>query len=187
LPYSIWGTRHLIFVFVPFAILTAIALDKIKIPPLKIILICFVLFFYSIAFLLQTQRVPQVFIWCAWENLAQTLDKNQPTKIYVFEDLVAYDMWFALHDSEKNFEIIKVNSDEMPEDKAYFLPRGFDKIQTTEENGMTGDRFYVAFRDSVFNELHPPLHNLIKKGYKIGEPKVFETPGLKAFMVEVWK
>src|SRR5215204_942812 len=30
LPYSIWGTRHVIFVFVPFAILTATALTKIK-------------------------------------------------------------------------------------------------------------------------------------------------------------
>jgi uncharacterized membrane protein len=187
LPYSIWGTRHLIFVFAPLAILAAITLSKIKIPPLKIILICFVLFFYGIAFLLQTQREREVYIWCAWENLANTLDKNQPTKIYVFEDLVAYNMWFALRDAERNFEITKVNTEEIPEDKAYFLPRGFDKVQTTDENGMTGDRFYVAFRDSVFNEKHPPLHNLIKKGYKIGEPKVFETSGLKGFFVEVWK
>ena len=187
LPYSIWGTRHLIFAFVPSAILAAIALSKIKIPPLKIILVCFVLFFYGIAFLIQTQREREVYIWCAWENLAGTLDKNKPTKIYVFEDLVAYDMWFALRDAEKNFEIIKVNSEQMPEDKAYFLPRGFDKVQTTDENGITGDRFYVAYRDSVFNELHPPLHDLRAKGYKIGEPKIFETPGLKGFLVEVWK
>ncbi len=187
LPYSIWGTRHLIFVFVPFAILVAIALSKIKIPPLKIILVCFVLFFYGIAFLIQAQREREVYIWCAWEYLANTLDKNQPTKIYVFEDLVAYDMWFALRDAEKNFEIIKVNGEQMPEDKAYFLPRGFDKVQTTDENGITGDRFYVAYRDSVFNELHPPLHDLRAKGYKIGAPKIFETPGLKGFLVEVWK
>lgn len=188
LPYSIWGTRHLIFVFAPFAILTAIALDKIKILPLKITLLGLIFVLFGAAFFLQTQRGTPVYIWCAWENLANSLDKNKPTKIYVFEDLVAYDMWFALRDSEKNFQIIKVNNiEDLQEDKAYFLPRGFDKVEITDENGITGERFHIAFRDSVFNGKHPPLKNLINKGYKIGEPKVFETPGLKGFLVEVWK
>ena len=52
---------------------------------------------------------------------------------------------------------------------------------------MTGERFFVAFRDAEFNEKHPPLRNLRAKGYKIGAPVTFETPGLKAFLVEVRK
>ncbi|MEP6902694.1 MAG: glycosyltransferase family 39 protein [Actinomycetota bacterium] len=200
LPYSIWGTRHLIFVFVPFSILSAMALTKINIlplkitlfgltfPPLKIALFGLIFLLFGISFYWQIQRGTPVYIWCAWENLAKGLDKNNSAKIYVFEDLVAYDMWFALRDAEKNFQIIKVGGiEDLPEDKAYFLPRGFDKVQTTDENAMTGDRFYIAFRDSVFNEKNPPLRNLINKGYRIGEPKVFETPGLKAFLVEIWK
>ncbi len=188
LPYSIWGTRHLIFVFVPFAILSAVALTKMNIPPLKIIFISLLLILFGAAFYLQTNREKPVYIWCAWENLANNLDQQTPAKIYVFEDLVAYEMWFALRNAEQNFQIIKVNGiDEIPEDKSYFLPRGFEKVQTTDESGMTGDRFYVAYRDSVFNELHPPLKNLRAKGYRIGEPKVFETPGLKAFLVEARK
>ncbi len=188
LPYSIWGTRHLIFVFVPFAILSAIALTKVKIMPLSVILLSLSFVLYGAAFYLQTQRGTPVYIWCAWENLANGLDKAKSSKIYVFEDLAAYDMWFALRDAEKNFQIIKVNGIEgLQEDKAYFLPRGFDKVQTTDENGIEGERFYIAFRDAVFNEKHPPLRNLTGKGYLIGEPRMFETPGLKAFLVEVWK
>jgi uncharacterized membrane protein len=188
LPYSIWGTRHLIFAFVPFAILTAIALTKIKPGSVAAIFLGFIFVLFGGAFFIQTKRGMPVLFECAWENLARNLDKNTPAKIYVFEDLVAYDTWFALRDTEENFEIIKVDGiEELQEDKAYFLPRGFEKVQKTDENGMTGDRFYVAFRDAKFNEKHPPLRNLIKKGYKIGEPKVFETPGLKGFLVEVWK
>lgn len=196
LPYSVWGTRHLIFVFVPFAILAAIALTKIKIAPLVGIFIGLVLLLFGAAFLIQIKRPTPVYIWCAWENLATNLDKNKPAKIYVFEDLVAYDLWFALRDAEKNFEIVKVNGIEgLVEDTAYFLPRGFDKVQTSNADGFTGDRFYLAFRDATFNEKHPPLKNLRDKGYKIGEPIVFDTnpkasianPSLKGYLVEVWK
>lgn len=187
LPYSVFGTRHLIFVFAPTAIVAAIYLTEIKIRGLKIALVSALAALSLIAFFVQLSRPQAPFIWCAWENLAANLDKTQKTKIYVFEDLAAYDLWFALRDAETNFEIVKVNGTDLPEDKAYFLPRGFEGVKTTDENGMTDDRFYVAFRDAKFNELHPPLKNLKAKGYKIGEPMTFETPGLKAFLVEVWK
>ncbi len=186
LPYSIWGTRHLIFVFVPMAVLMAIALDKINIPPLKIALLSLILILSAAAFSLQAQRGTPVYIWCAWENLANGLDKKKPAKIYVFEDLVAYSFWFALRDADKNFQIIKVSGiEDLPEDKAFFLPRGFDKVPTTDENGIEGDKFYIAFRDTDFDKTKPPLRNLINKGYRIGAPQVFETPGLKGFLVLV--
>ena len=188
LPYSVWGTRHLIFVFPTFAMLTAIVLTKIKPVPVAAILLGLIFLLFGAAFLLQIKRGKPILFECAWENLAGKLDKNQKTKIFVFEDVAAYDMWFALRGAAENFEIVKVNGiEELPEDKAYFLPRGFDGVKTTDENGMTGERFYIAFRDAKFNEKHPPLRNLINKGYKIGEPKTFETPGLKGFLVEVWK
>ena len=188
LPYSVWGTRHLIFVFVPFAILTAIVLTRIKVAPIAALLLGLIFVICGAAFLLQTKRGTPVYIWCAWENLAAHLDRSKPAKIYVFEDLVAYDMWFALRGAEKNFEIIKVGGVEgLQEDTAYFLPRGFDKVRSTDENGIAGERFYIAFRDSTFSEYHPPLRNLIDKGYRIGAPQTFETPGLKGFLVEVWK
>ena len=77
--------------------------------------------------------------------------------------------------------------EDLPEDKAFFLPRGFDKVSTTDENGIEGDRFYIAFRDSVYDEKRPPLRNLINKGYQISEPKMFEASGLKGFLVLVEK
>lgn len=188
LPYSIWGSRHLISVFVPTAILAGTVLDKINISALKITLLVTVFILFGIAFFQQTQRETTVYIWCAWENLAQNLDRNQPAKIYVFEDLVAYDLWFALRDADKNFQIVRVKGiEDLQEDTAYFLPRGFDKVQTTDENGMTGDKFYIAFRDKDWNEARPPLLNLWRKGYRIGEPKIFEAQGLKAFLVLVEK
>lgn len=188
LPFSIWGTRHLIIIFAPLAILSAKGFGKINNQQLKSALLAVIFLLFGIAFLLQTRRETPQFIWCAWENLAREVPQNNqtaPTNIYVFEDLVAYHLWFALHDSGKNYQIIKVNNVEgLREDKAYFLPRGFDEVQTISGNDFSGENFWIAFRVKDWNELKPPLQNLIAKDYKIREPKVFEAQGLKAFLVK---
>lgn len=186
LPYSIWGTRHLIAAFAPLMILTAIAHSKIALEPLKIIVGVLLFGLFVAAFAFQATRPKPNYIWCAWENLANDLDKTQPTKIYAFEDLVAYHFWFALRDSDNNFQIVKVNEiNGLVEDKAYFLPRGFDKIQTS--NDFEGDRFFIAFRDKFFNEDAPPLKDLKARGYQIGTMQTIQANGLEAFLVEMEK
>ena len=186
LPYSVWGTRHLIIAFAPFVILTAFAFSKIKFPALKYAASAAVLLLFGAAVSLQAIRPKPQYIWCAWENLAQNLDRTQPAKIYVFEDLVAYHFWFAMRDSDGQFQVVKINNSAgLTEDKAYFLPRGFDEIAMANEVG--GERFYIAFRDKTFNEFAPPLQNLKAQGYEIGEPQIIEAQGLKAFLVEIKK
>ncbi len=186
LPYSVWGTRHLIIVFAPTAILLSIFLDEIEIKILKIGFVSFIFLLSGVAFVIQMKTPQQKFIWCAWEDLAHNIDAGKPQKIYVFEDLTAYHFWFALQRDSDLIQIIKIkNVAGMVEDKAYFLPRGFDAVQTV--NDFEGERFFVAFRDKDWNEQKPPLQNLMDKGYRIGEPQTFEAQGLKAFLVEVKK
>lgn len=187
LPFSFWGTRHLIILFAPTAILLSFMLNRIELKPLKYLLLCGLVIIFSGSFLFQTQKPKRQFIWCAWENLAGQIEANQPQKIYVFEDLVAYHFWFALRESDK-IQVFRVKEiPEMIEDKAYFLPRGFDKVHITDANGFIENRFYIAFRDMQWNEFHPPLNVLKEKGYKIGEIKTIEADGLKAILVEVSK
>ncbi len=187
LPVSIFGTRHLIFIFPPVAIFAALFFDKIKPFILKIVLLSILFFFFALAFIIESKRPKQTFIWCAWENFAAEIPNNQPTKIYVFEDLVAYHFWFAERNNP-NVEIVKTeNLAGVLEDKSYFLPRGFDGVKKINFDEITDENFYIAFRDPQFDLQKPPLKNLIEKGYKIGEPKVFEAQGLKAFLVEVKK
>ena len=189
LPFSIWGTRHLIIIFAPLAILLAKLLCQIKIQSLKLGLISATLAIFGMAFLLQINRAKPQYIWCAWETLAQELPPNEqaePVKIYLFEDLIAYHLWFALHNSDKNYQIIKINNVEgLSEDQAYFLPRGFDDVLKIDEKEANDKSFWLAFRDNNFNELKPPLITFISKGYKIGTPQIFEAQGLKAFIVKV--
>ena len=186
LPVSVWGTRHLIIAFPLMMIFFAMVLGKIKIKELKIIFISIVLFLIGVGFLIQFIRGNPKPVWCAWEELATNLE-TEKTQLYVFEDLIAYHIWSARRE-KKNVRITIVKGIEgLQEDKAYFLPRGFNEIKITDENGFEGDKFWIAFRDKQFNEYHPPLSNLKIKGYQIGEPKIFEAQGVKTFLVEVKK
>lgn len=194
LPYSIWGTRHLIVAFAPLTILLAIALTKIKFRQLRTASLSLIFLLFAAAFLFQAARAEPKYIWCAWENLANRLyestlhaENADNTYLYVYEDLVAYHFWFARRDSDRGFQIVKVDNAVMLEDKAYFLPRGFDSVQTINEDQIKEERFFIAFRAKNWNESAPPVQNLKAQGYKIGEPQVFEAQGLKAFLVEVQK
>jgi uncharacterized membrane protein len=193
LPYSVWGTRHLIIAFAPFVILLATVFSKIKLQKLKIASLSIIFLLSGAAFLLQATRSEPKYIWCAWENLAHylydfTLHGEDADNIYLYtyEDLIAYHFWFALRDSDRGFQIIKVNG-VMSEDKAYFLPRSFGSVQTVNEDEIKNERFFISFRAKDWNEFAPPLQNLISKGYRISEPQVFEAQGLKAFLVEARK
>lgn len=190
LPFSIWGTRDLIIIFPVYAVFLAIAFEKIPIKYIKIVLISAFLLLYFAAFALQIRRGTQNLNWCAWENFAaqvSPVNPNGKTEVYVFEDLVAYQFWFALRDN-KNFQIVKVeNIPKIAEDRAYFLPRGFETVKKIKVNEINTDNFYIAFNEKEWNYLKQPLRTFIEKGYKISEPKIFEAQGLKAFLVEIKK
>ena len=187
LPVSVWGSRHLVILYVPVVIVAAIYITEIAIKPLKYILVSGILLLTTAAFVLQVVTEQPKFIWCAWEELARDIPADQPQPVYVFEDLVAYHLWFATRKAV-NINIIKVESvPEMIEDKAYFLPRGFDGVKRTNAEGMNGEHFWIAFRDMKWNEKHPPLNILAEKGYSLSEPTSLTAGGVNAYFVKVVK
>ncbi|HVF48816.1 MAG TPA: glycosyltransferase family 39 protein, partial [Pyrinomonadaceae bacterium] len=95
LPYSVWGTRHLIIIAAPYLILCATALARLR-PfwlrtTLLILLGCWTLLSATVLLVSRERN----YVWCAWETLARRAVESEPArdpplKIYAFEDLVAY-------------------------------------------------------------------------------------------------
>lgn len=186
LPYSIWGARHLIVVFAPTLILAAVFIERIRIEQLKTGLLAFVFLLFGLALFIQVRTAQTAFIWCGWESVVKNIDAGQPQKIYVFEDLSGYLVWFALRRSER-IEVTKIEIEGLKEDKAYFLPRGFDKVRTADETAVEGEKIWIAFRDRQFQTQEPPLRNFILKGYRAGKPETFEAQGYTVFLVPLEK
>lgn len=176
LPYSIWGTRHLIIVFAPVSIVIGITVTRIPIPALRTAVLTLVILFGGYAFVQQSLRPAKRYSWCAWEPLADysTMaphNSSEPKTLFVFEDLVAYHLWFTLRD--QNLRVVKINNpDGVNEDKAYFLPRGFNGIESVDFADINDKTLWLAHRSTVISESEPPIRNFLDKGYKIANKKV---------------
>jgi hypothetical protein len=192
LPHSIWGTRHLIAVSAPYSILTAIALMRLR--PYWIKATVFLLFgcwLFLSGFVLLLVR-EEHYIWCAWNDLARQATQaesatTEPVRIYAFEDLVAYHLWFALKgDESERFRVAVIKGiPGLAEDPAYFLPRRFDRIATGDISALDGESVWIAFRDTGWNEDRPPLKTIEERGYQV--KNIFEAmaQGQRAFLVHL--
>jgi uncharacterized membrane protein len=168
LPNSIWGTRHLIIIAGPIVILAAIALADFDKGWLRITAITLIFLFSGYAFVQQAVDPPPFFIWCAWEGVANDIPTGtdaRPTKVYTFENLVAYHVWFASRNS-KGIEISAIKGvDGMHEDESYFLPRGFDDVRRRALTDITDERAWLVFRTEERGQETPLFQYLRNAGY----------------------
>lgn len=192
LPHSVWGTRHLIIVAAPYAILASVAIVRFPWHWLRIAVGLVLGSWFLLAGVTWTLARPPVFIWCAWEPLARNVEASaaQPApevRVYAFEDLVAYHLWFAFDSSQrKQFQVTVVKGVEgIQEDPAYFLPRRFNEIAVMDSAQITGDEIWIAYRAPRWDEALPPLSTLESMGYTTRNVQSIQAQGQQAFMVRM--
>lgn len=173
LPYAIWGTRHLIVVFAPFCVLAAIVIMKIGSRIARTAAITLVLLFTGLGIVTWALTRVQVYSWCQWDELGVHAAERSPGIIYVFEDIVAYHIWYGLENRARQMEVRKIkNMPGVNEDTAYFLPRGFDEIKSVELVDVKERRFWIAYRAEGLDETRLPLKSFIDAGHKIADRTV---------------
>ncbi len=193
LPQSIWGTRHLIIIAPVYLLLAAVALVALRRPAwlgvtLKLLLACW-LTFAAMLWLMRRDAPP---IWCAWETLARRVveaDADAPgvVPVYAAEDLLAYHLWYGFQSStgDRRFRVVSVkNLPGMTEDRAFFLPRGFDEVTAVDASAaMREEHFWVAFRDAHASAEHMLLRLLSERGYEVSTRFEVAASGQKAFII----
>ncbi|MDQ1638890.1 MAG: mannosyltransferase [Pyrinomonadaceae bacterium] len=192
LPDSVWGTRHLIVVAAPYAILVSVAILRFPVNWLRIAVGLILGSWFLLAGVTWALARPPVFIWCAWEPLARNVEASaaqaaQEVRVYAFEDLVAYHLWFAFDSSQlKQFKVMVVKGVEgVPEDPAYFLPRRFNEIAVINSAQITGDDIWIAYRAPRWDEKLPPLSTLERMGYTTRNVQSIPAQGQQAFVVRM--
>jgi uncharacterized membrane protein len=190
-PYPVWGVRHLIIVFAPASIVFAVFLGEMEPAVLRWPMIAAVALLMIAGGVRQFATPLQKQIWCGWEESVSSSVDLQGGTIYTFEDLAAYHAWFATRTS--NTRIIKVNGlPGVPEDKAYFLPRGMEgAVQVVDAGDIppasenSAEKVNFVFRDTRWNEHHQPILFFSQKGYKVRQ--VYESEpmhGTRVFLGE---
>ena len=185
LPYSVWGTRHLLVLFGPFLALFAVAVSEKVYGELKAIpiatLVSIVLLAITFGFL---QPRENRYLWCAWEKFAIYL-KDRPnggTPIYFADDLAAYQFWYFSNDYSDRKIVLVRNDKFKPSDEAYFLPRGFSGVEKSASVDYSKP-FLFAFTARTWDMNSEPLMELGKGGCDPEALEVFEANGRKAFLV----
>jgi hypothetical protein len=193
LPYSVWGTRHLIIVAVPYALLCGSALARTRPAWLKstalLMLACWLV---SVGALTLVRR-EGAYIWCTWGDLAARAAREgandaevEPVNVYAFEDLVAYHLWFALEGDARarRYSVVSLKGVHgVTEDPAYFLPRDFDGVTIAHAGALEAPRFWAAFRDTTWDESRPPLDYITSRGYRASRVYESSAQGQRAFLV----
>ncbi len=168
-PVSIWGARHLIIVFPPIAILSAIFITSVAIKPLRFGLMGLTVALFVVALVVRFRAPHSEYVWCAWNDVAVEFDltKNRTTdeRLYAFEDLAAYHLWFGLRNTEG--KVYRVRNAGLSEDLAYFLPRGFESVGVVDLSEIEGEWVSLAFRAENPTETDPPLAHMKALGYSI--------------------
>jgi len=130
-------------------------------------------------------------VWCAWGELAESALRDEAggpeataADVYAFEDLVAYHLWFALGEERARVAVVK-GVEGLAEDPAYFLPRRFEGVAVTNADALAGERFWVAFRGTAWDETRPPLSTLKARGYRAERVYEQAAGGQRAFLVRV--
>lgn len=200
LPLSVWGTRHLIVASAPYMLLAGAALARLKPFWLKTTVLMLLGAWFLTAGAASLMRREPNYIWCAWGELAgptfrAEARESNATRIYAFEELAAYHLWFALSgsDAREGFRVAVVKGvPGVVEDAAYFLPRRFDGVETVRADALAGERFWLAFRAERSDETQSPhtlpqspLGLLKERGYRTLAVREARADGQKGYLVLV--
>jgi hypothetical protein len=180
--YSFWGTRHMIVIFVPVYIIIGLALERI---PYRAMVTAVLVLCAGAAFVVRVRSNEPQPSWCAWKPLADAALTERPSEIYASEDLIAYHLWFAEKGGTGTTPRI-VKLDDVPgiaEDKGFFLPRGFDEVQTVRLDSPMPQRFWFFYRGSGPPGPADPIAALTARGYYVSSSRWIQAAGETAYAV----
>lgn len=185
LPYSVWGTRHLIIVFVPFYLLVGILVSNLPGRVIKVWFLGIGALLLAGAGAVHLVRVEPKYTWCEVGPLSAERAGSVP--IYAVEDLIAYHVWFEHRKQPAPASVtVLVGIDGIAEDKAYFLPRGFYDIRRVNIAEIQDQRLMLVHRAKTLKETEPPLRNLIVRGYRVVDRQITNASGedIGTFLLE---
>lgn len=198
-PVSIWGSRHLIIVFAPMAILTGIFLSSVASKPVRYALLGLTLLLVLAAFVVRVRTPQPEHVWCAWERIADEWvlappNSSGPKRLYAFEDLAAYHLWFATRQIPNYSVFLVTGLDGIPNDPAYFLPRGFTDVTSIRLDEIGDETFWIAFRKQTPPKvsgvafmapgLGTPVTDIEARGYEVEDVQSIETGAQTSFLIQ---
>jgi uncharacterized membrane protein len=168
LAQSVWGERHLIIVAVPYMILVAVGVYRLRPLWVRTLALILVVAWAAVAgFKAQAAADKKI----AWNVLVASMSQAEPTraaglKVYAFEDFVATPLRYHLERAQE---------------------RRFQVALISDMDAVEGDHFWVAFRDATWKQARHPQEILIEKGYQVGQGFESKMSDEQVELFPVWR
>ncbi len=165
-PYSVWGTRHLIIATPIVSLIVASALSSLPRAWVRRASVALVVLLIGTALFLNIRREKPEYVWCAWNGVANDISRREnTTTIYALENLTAYHLWFATRSNRQITVGVLKGMDVRTADESYFLPRGFNSVAAVNFDNIPEREFWLAFRTFWNGEEFRTIETFTKLGY----------------------
>jgi uncharacterized membrane protein len=186
LPYSVWGTRHLVIIAAPTLILVSTIILDLPFPRVRLVLISLIVMFSGYAALDHYRHPAQTFVWCGWEPLVTDLAQLEKESIAVYtnENLIAYHAWFATR-HRNGIIVTALEGMDAPEDGTYFLPRGFEAVRKSSIDDVREPHIILLYRTEAALITDKWVQAIKTRGYTACPPRVVQYGPSTAFRMEL--
>ena len=178
LPLSVWHDRHLIIAAVPYMLLVAIAVNRLRPSLIKATTMVLLVGWAILAGVnYSLQRGNHI----AWDALARQMSEAEPLKtngikVYVLGEHLG---WFQAVPlkfylgwaRERRFEVRVVKDMAVPAANLFTLgdEGGIPVVEVKDITALEGDHYWVAFVDRGWKQERSPQEILKDNGYLVGE------------------
>lgn len=193
LPQSVWVERYLIFMAIPYLILVAIAVNRLRPNWLRTTTVLLLVVWSALAGLrdLRSNRIAwagqgaQLGSRVTWEDLTHQLIQAEPSQA---GDIKIYAVSAIMNGREIGYwtiaESMRYYLDSFNEKRFQFV---YAQDVSALLSSVQENHFWVAFFESRHLKKHPPQRVLEENGYRVGEELQFGQIDNRLVLFPVWR
>jgi len=190
-----WLPRALILVAVPYLILVAVALNRLRprwasTAGLSLVLAWGIIAgFQTLSMGFSCEVCPRpLHRGIRMDSWAQQIAQSEPAttndvKVYALDSQTAYITWFHLTSNTQSFEVIVVGTI----DNNWLAREMFQSVAINDLTALEGDHFWIAVDDNLWRHQRTPQEIFKDAGYHVGNGFEGGQEGRKTRIFPVWR
>lgn len=188
---SIWLPRGLIFVAVPYLILVAIAMNRLRPRWIRAAMLFLVLGWAFLAafktlgqYAANTTSMNDCILWM----VESETDQSKGIRVYTLDEHTPYIIWFYLNSAKDDRFQVRMVQDPTSNRAEYWLTKKMFQTDVVNDlAALDGNHYWIAFNEKEWQGDRTPQKILREAGYRVGEGFQAGPKDSKTYLFPVWR
>jgi uncharacterized membrane protein len=190
LSQSVWLARGLIIVAVPYVVLVAISVQRLRPSWVRTVTLLLVVGWAALAGLKRIDFADERVKVDVWVNQMIQMESSQanPIKIYALDESSPYLIRFFLDSAhEEKFQVMLVKGSDRTSIDYWLTRKMFKGVTVNNLSELEGEHFWVAYFEGKVKRGLLPREVLTNAGYDVGQGFEEGRVGQRFFLFPVWR